>query len=128
MIVDGFEKSNKSQSFENGEVICIDENGLAKKIENENDLCRVLGVVSYENLEELLDLTMEEIQKGIKIPVATVGKVFANTNDKDIVAGDLLVAELDATVRVRNTNDEDIDIIGMAMRKPENGKVLIKIK
>lgn len=128
MIVDGFEKSNKSQSFENGEVICIDENGLAKKIENENDLCRVLGVVSYENLEELLDLTMEEIQKGIKIPVATVGKAFANTNDKDIVAGDLLVAELDATVRVRNANDEDIDIIGMAMRKPENGKVLIKIK
>ena len=128
MIVDGFEKSNKSQSFENGEVICIDENGLAKKIENENDLCRVLGVVSYENLEELLDLTMEEIQKGIKIPVATVGKVFANTNDKDIVAGDLLVAELDATVGVRNANDEDIDIIGMAMRKPENGKVLIKIK
>ena len=128
MIVDGFEKSNKSQSFENGEVICIDENGLAKKIENENDLCRVLGVVSYENLEELLDLTMEEIQKGIKIPVATVGKVFANTNDKDIVAGDLLAAELDATVRVRNANDEDIDIIGMAMRKPENGKVLIKIK
>ena len=128
MIVDGFEKSNKSQSFENGEVICIDENGLAKKIENENDLCRVLGVVSYENLEELLDLTMEEIQKGIKIPVATVGKVFANTNDKDIVAGDLLVAELDATVRVRNANDEDIDIIGMAMRNPENGKVLIKIK
>ena len=59
MIVDGFEKSIKSQSFENGEVICIDENGLAKKIENENDLCRVLGVVSYENLEELLDLTME---------------------------------------------------------------------
>ena len=54
--------------------------------------------------------------------------MFANTNDKDIVAGDLLVAELDATVRVRNANDEDIDIIGMAMRKPENGKVLIKIK
>ena len=52
----------------------------------------------------------------------------ANTNDKDIVAGDLLVAELDATVRIRNANDEDIDIIGMAMRKPENGKVLIKIK
>lgn len=128
MIVDGFEKSNKNQSFENGEVICIDENGLAKKIENESDLCRVLGIVSYENLEELLDLTMEEIKKGIKIPVATVGKVFANTNDKDIVAGDLLVAELDATVRVRNVNDEDIDIIGMAMRKPENGKVLIKIK
>ena len=128
MIVDGFEKSNKNQSFENGEVICIDENGLAKKIENESDLCRILGIVSYENLEELLDLTMEEIQKGIKIPVATVGKVLANTNDKDIVAGDLLVPELDATVRVRNANDEDVDIIGMAMRKPENGKVLIKIK
>lgn len=128
MIVDGFEKSNKNQSFENGEVICIDENGLAKKIENENDLCRILGIVSYENLEELLDLTMEEIQNGIKIPVATVGKVFANTNEKDIVAGDLLVAELDSTVRVRNANDEDIDIIGMALRKPENGKVLIKIK
>ena len=41
---------------------------------------------------------------------------------------DEMIFECPACGTVVAYTDEDTDIIGMAMRKPENGKVLIKIK
>lgn len=115
MVTGKFEKSNKEDIIEQGDVVCTDENGLIKKIECEPDLFRVVGVVSSENNEK-------------EIEIGLAGTILAKTKDKEIIAGDLLVADMDSTVRVRNANDEDIDVIGMAMKKPEHNKVLMKIK
>lgn len=128
-LAEAWEKANKNEIIEPGDVVCIDKNGLAKKVDNSDDLLRVIGICSSEETYgQLFGATKEEIEKGIKVPIGLAGRVYAKTNDKDIQAGDLLVAEIDGTVRVRTAYDEDLDIIGMAMKKPEDGKVWMKIK
>ena len=115
IITGKFQKLNNEDIIEPGDVVCINDNGLVKKIECESDLTRVIGIASSENNEN-------------EIEIGLIGTILAKTKDKEIVAGDLLVANIDSTVRVRNACDEDVDIIGMAMKKPEHNKVLIKIK
>lgn len=128
-LAEAFVKANKNEVIEPGDIVCVDDNGLAKKVDNPGDLLKVIGVCSSEETYgQLLGATKEEIEKGEKVAVGLAGRVFVKTNDSDIRAGDLLVAEIDGTARVRDSHDDDIDIIGMAMRKPENGKVWMKIR
>lgn len=127
-MIGAWEKSNKNELIEPGDVVCIDKNGLAKKVENSDDLLRVIGICTNSDIDQIIGATEEEINKGIKVLVGLVGTTYAKTNDKDIQAGDLLVAEIDGTVRTRNATDDDLDVLGMAMKKPENGMVYIKIK
>lgn len=115
MITGIFEKSDIEEIIEQGDIVCVNELGLIKKIECESDLLKVVGIVSSENNEK-------------EVEIGLAGTILAKTNDTEIVTGDLLVANIDSTVRIRNANDEDVDIIGMAMKKPEHNKVLIKIK
>lgn len=125
-IVNIFEKSNKDEIIEAGDIVCTDDNGLMRKIECESDLFRFTGVVA--ELSDCNEKMLEEINKDNKIPVGLAGTIYVKTNEKDIISGDSLVTNLDSTARVRNAGDDDCDIIGIALKKPENGKVLIKIK
>lgn len=125
-IVNIFEKSNNDEVIEAGDIVCTDDNGLMRKIECESDLLRFTGVVA--ELSECNEEAIEEINKNNKIPVGLAGTILVKTSDKDITSGDLLVTDLNSMARVRNAGDDDCDIIGIALKKPENGKVLMKIK
>lgn len=118
MLLEKIKQSNNSEPISIGDVICINEEGEARKVSCLDDTFKPLGICS-------------DIEKGnneIQIVVCIAGFIEANTNDKLLEPGDLLVAEVDGTVKCKTAQDEDIDIIGMTLSKTTNNKVLIKYK
>ncbi len=113
-ITEYFEKVNKNDTIEQGDIICVNDNGLAKKVDCIDDLTKIIGVCFKDD--------------GDNIQIGIAGSLYVKTNDKNIRAGDLLVTEIDSCAKVKTAYEDDIDIIGMALRKSEDGKVWMKIK
>lgn len=122
-----FEKVD-DELIEAGDIVCIDEDGLVKKIDEQNDLFKVIGICTNKVMAEYILNSKEDIPEDKKVLVGIGGLVYAKTNDEEIVSGDLLVPEIDGTVKCKTPLEEDIDIIGMAISKPLHGKVCMIIK
>ena len=92
MVTGKFEKSNKEDIIEQGDVVCTDENGLIKKIECEPDLFKVVGV------NDLLIYEQLGIPQVHEIPPTTVKKLItgdgkASKESVDICLRSYLVDE-----------------------------------
>lgn len=118
MLLEKIKLSNNSENISSGDIVCSDYDGFAKKISCQADTFKVIGVCFKTEKEN--DLTY--------VSVATNGIIEVNTLDDTLDSGDLVVAEIDGTVKCKTPADEDIDIIGMVMKKAENGKVLVKLR
>lgn len=118
MLLEKIKLSSSSESLVPGDVVCSDYDGFAKKISNQIDTFKVIGICSK----------VEKENDSTYISIATNGIIEVNTLDDTLDSGDFVVAEVDSTVKCKTASEEDIDIIGMVMKKPENGKVLIKLK
>lgn len=118
MLLETIKKSTDSEEILEGDVVCITDKGEAKKVSCLEDTFKVLGICSGSKITE------NDIQ--VSIDMAGISK--ANTNDGLLEPGDLVVAEVDGTVKCRTALEEDIDIIGMVIERPKDNKVLIKLK
>lgn len=114
MIVEQFKLSENSKKVAPGDLLCIDLNGKVAKVSNELDTYKVIGVCT-------------EIKEN-DVSVELNGLATVNTSDNLLEPGDLVVSEVDGTVKCMTGADEFIDVIGIVVSKPEEGKVTIKIK
>lgn len=118
MLLEKLKLASDSEPITKGDVVCINEDGEAKKVSCLDDTFRSIGICS-------------DVEKGnneIMIQICLAGFSEANTNDDLLEPGDLLVAEVDGTVKCKTAEDEDIDIIGMAISNSVNGKIQMKLK
>ena len=118
MLLEKIKQSNDSEPIERGDVICINDEGEAKKVSCLEDTFKIIGICS----------DIEKGNNGVQIEICVNGFIDANTNDALLEPGDLLVAEVDGTVKCKTAEDDDIDIIGMALSKVIDNKILIKCK
>ena len=114
MLIEEFKVSKVSEAITPGDVLSIDQEGNAKKVSEQSDIFKIIGICS-------------EINKDT-VSVALSGIVETKTKDLELLPGDLIVAEVDATVKGKTALEEDIDIIGMVIKKPEDEKVIVKLK
>lgn len=118
MLLEKLKQSNDSDPIIKGDVVCINEEGEAKKVSGLDDTFKSIGICS----------DIEKENGETKVCIAMAGFIDANTNDDLLEPGDLLVAEVDGTVKCKTAEDEDIDIIGMALSTTKEGKVSIKLR
>ena len=118
MLLERLKQSNQSEEIFIGDVVTIDNEGNEKKVSTLDDTFKVVGICS--------EIENNGNEKDILVSVAGISKV--NTNDIYLEPGDLLVAEIDGTAKCKTAFEDDIDIIGMALSKTQEGKVLMKHK
>lgn len=118
MLLEKLKQSNDSEPITTGDVVCINGEGEAKKVSCLDDTLKSIGICS----------DIEKDNGEMKVCIAMAGFIDANTNDSSLEPGDLLVAEVDGTVKCKTAEDEDIDIIGMVLSKTKDGKVSIKLR
>ena len=127
-----YEKDDIEEKINPGDVIELnpDTGKYRKCINTQSKL--VVGICS-DSYGHLIggdkDKTLEENLKKY-IPVGLIGRVYANTDDKTCVPGDLVVSTNDGKVTtIRNKYFASTlgRIIGKCLSKTEDGKVLIQI-
>lgn len=116
MLLEKLKMSDQSEEISIGDVITVDDNGNAKKVSTLDDTFKIVGICS--------EIENSGNEKNILVSIAGISK--ANTHDEYLEPGDLLVAEVDGTVKCKTAFEDDIDIIGMALSKTENNQVLMK--
>ncbi len=114
MIVEQFKLSETSKKINPGDLVCIDSNSKVNKVSNETDTYKVIGVCTEVKDDNVL--------------VEINGLATVNTSDELLEPGDLVVSEVDGTVKCLTGLDDYIDVIGIVISKPEKGKVIIKLK
>lgn len=116
MLLEKLKLSDQSEEISIGDVVTVDNNGNAKKVSTLDDTFKVVGIAQ--------EIENDENEKYILVSIAGISK--ANTHEEYLEPGDLLVAEVDGTVKCKTAYEDDIDIIGMALSNPENNQILMK--
>lgn len=126
--VEFFEKSNKDDIIEPGDIICVDNNGLCRKVSSKKDRESIIGVCSSPDTYGYV-LGGHGLEENEKVPVGLFGRLYVKTEDNSIKSGDILVSNTNGlAVKINDFEKESKYIIGMAMKSPSNGRVYIKIK
>lgn len=114
MVIEKLKLSKDSEELQPGDLVCLDVEGNIKKVSQVVDTFTVMGVCTELDKDD--------------VSICICGLVEVNTNDLSLEPGDLVVAEVDGTVKCKTAIEEDIDILGMVVKKLENNKILIKLK
>lgn len=126
--VEFFEKENYEEEINPGDVLCVNEIGLCRKILSRDDMERTIGVCSSEETYGYA-LGGHGLEDNQKVPVGMFGRVMVKTHDETISSGDLLISNEDGTaVKMTNYSKEYKYVLGMATKSPENGFVCMKIR
>ena len=112
-------RKDKDEVIEYGDVVCIREDGLAHKVNSEQDLNTVIGICS-----NTIGVQMggKDIPKDEQLEVEMLGQIWVKTNETNIKPGQLVKVNTDATVSVTTNKAEKF---GITLTDVVDGKVQI---
>lgn len=122
--VEFMKKSNKEEVINAGDIVFFDNNGNVTKWNATIDIKCLAGVVSSEETYGYA-LGGEGLKDNEKVPVALFGRVYINTDLKDLTIGDIISVNNEGKLYV--SNEYSRYSLGVVCCL-QNNKVMIKIK
>lgn len=125
-LVEYMEKANEFEEIEAGDVVVFTEDGtVTKPVGNIDDVNRIAGIVSSPETMGLV-LGGDGLRPEEKVPVALAGRVYLNTGDLNVQAGDLIALGNNGSLRI--VGDYSRAVLGKATKHSENGKTYVLVK
>ena len=112
-------RKDKNEIIESGDSVCIKEDGLVHKINNEQDLQTLIGICSDT---AGFILGGKDIPEEERVIVGLVGQLWVKTNELNITPGQIVKMKYDGTVCVTTDRNEKC---GITLTNVINGKVRI---
>lgn len=123
-IAEFIEKSDYEEEIEAGDVICLDEDGKAKRVTSRDDMKTIIGIASSDATYGFA-LGGDGLEEKQKVAVGLKGRIPVKVTDPYLEMGEVLVAKEDGTAG-RLTPDMIYNIpLGKVAGKYEDGKILV---
>ena len=112
-------RKDKDEVIEYGDIVCIRYDGLAHKVNSEQDLDTIIGICS-----DTIGVQMggKDIPKDEQLEVEMLGQIWVKTNETDIKPGQMVKANTNATVSITTNKEEKF---GITLTNVIDGKVQI---
>lgn len=111
----------KDEIIEYGDIVCLRDDGLAHKVETEEDLDAIVGICS-DTIGVEMGGDAQNLDEDEKLEVEMLGKIWVKSNDTSIRPGNMVKALADGTVKKTTSR---LERFGVALTSNENGKVRI---
>ena len=120
------EKADYTEDIKAGDIVIFTEDGkVTKAKDGRYDVERVAGIVSSPDTLGFI-LGGDGLQPDQRVPVALAGRVYLNTGDLDVHAGDLIALGINGNLII--SGDYTRAVIGKATRNSADGKTYVLVK
>lgn len=120
------EKADYSEDIKAGDIVVFTEDGkVTKPNGNINDVNRIAGIVSSPETMGYV-LGGAGLQPNERVPVALAGRVYLNTGDLAVQAGDLIALGNNGQLKI--VGDYSRAVVGKATSHSTEGKTYVLVK
>lgn len=120
------EKADYTEDIKAGDIVIFTEDGkVTKAKDGRYDVERVAGIVSSPDTLGFI-LGGDGLQPDQRVPVALAGRVYLNTGDLDVHAGDLIALGINGNLII--SGDYTRAVVGKATRNSADGKTYVLVK
>lgn len=120
------EKADYTEEIKSGDVVMFTEDGKVTKVtEGVNSIDRIAGIVSSP---ETLGFVLggAGLKQNQMVPVALAGRVYLNTGDLDVQAGDLIAVGNNGQLKI--VGDYSRAVLGKATKHSSEGRTYVLVK
>ena len=120
------EKADYTEDIKAGDVVVFTEDGkVTKAKDGRYDVERIAGIVSSPDTLGFI-LGGDGLQPDQRVPIALAGRVYLNTDDLDVHAGDLIALGINGNLVI--SGDYTRAVVGKATRNSADGKTYVLVK